>query len=209
MAIRTITRGLALWGFAVAVALLWVSPAHAETTVTLVNGQAGKVKIAVYNANDVLQAVPLKAWTIDPAQSVDWDGAPATFHVKVFQPQLVDQLLASRNSVPYSTVVTVNADNSITVQAKKSFRIQNVSSEKRIKVLMYLAGDTAMVVPLTGFTLTSKKITYWPEAPKRFNVKVFRPQLIDQVLVTKRNVADRTFFIFRGSGSSFTVEIRN
>ena len=61
----------------------------------------------------------------------------------------------------------------------------------------------------TAFTLTSKKIAYWPEAPKRFNVKVFRPQFIDRLLLTKKNVADRTFFIFRGSGSNFTVEIRN
>lgn len=62
---------------------------------------------------------------------------------------------------------------------------------------------------MTAFTLTSKKIIYWPDAPKRFNVKVFRPQFIDHLLLTKKNLADRTFFIFRGSGSNFTVEIRN
>jgi hypothetical protein len=208
MAIRPIASRLVLWGFAVAVVLLWVSPAHAETTVTLVNRQEGTVKIAVYHAGDALQAVPLMAWNVNPGKSVDWDGAPATFNVKIFQPQLVDQLLASRNNVPHNTVVTVSADNSIAFQAKKIFRIQNVSSEKSIKVLMYSAGDSAMVVPLTAFTLTSKKIIYWPEAPKRFNVKVFRPQFLDQLLVIKKNVADRTFFIFRGSGNSFTVEIR-
>lgn len=43
--------------------------------------------------------------------------------------------------------MTVSGDNSITFQAKKIFRIQNVSDEKRVKVLMYNAGDTAMVVP--------------------------------------------------------------
>jgi hypothetical protein len=136
-------------------------------------------------------------------------GRAPTFHVKVFQPQLVDQLLASRNNVPYNTVVTVSADNSITFQAKKVLRIQNVSSEKTIKVFFYNAGDTAMIVPLTTFTLRNKKINYWPDAPKRFNVKVFRPQFLDQLLLTKRNVSDRTFLVFRGSGSNFTVEIRN
>ncbi|MGH2362160.1 MAG: hypothetical protein ACRDGM_16660, partial [bacterium] len=162
MAIRPFASRLALWGFAVAVVSLWVSPAHAETSVTLVNRQEGTVKIAVYNESDVLQAVPLVTWNVNPTKSVDWDGPPARFHVKVFQPQLVDKLLASRNNVPYNTTVTVNADNSITFQAKKIFRIQNVSSEKSIKVLMYNAGDNAMVIPLTAFTLTSKKIIYWP-----------------------------------------------
>jgi len=66
-----------------------------------------------------------------------------------------------------------------------------------------------MVIPLTAFNLTSKKIIYWQDAPNRFNVKVFRPQFIDHLLLTKKNVADRTFFIFRSSGSKFTVEIRN
>lgn len=100
MAVRHVASRLVLWGFAVAVVSLWVSPASAETTVPLVNRQEGTVKIAVYNANDALQTVPLAAWNVNPAKSVDWDGAPATFHVKVFQPQLVDQLLASRNNVP-------------------------------------------------------------------------------------------------------------
>jgi len=63
--------------------------AHAETTVTLVNRQEGTVKIAVYNENDALQAIPLAAWNVNPTKSVDWDRAPARFHVKVFQPQLV------------------------------------------------------------------------------------------------------------------------
>jgi hypothetical protein len=67
---------LALWGLAFAVVLLWVSPARAETTVTLVNRQEGTVKFAVYNANDVLQAIPLRTWNVNPAKSVDWEGAP-------------------------------------------------------------------------------------------------------------------------------------
>ena len=69
MAIRPIASRLVLWAFVVAVVLLWVSPASAETTVTLVNRQEGTVKIAVYNANDALQAVPLAAWNVNPAKS--------------------------------------------------------------------------------------------------------------------------------------------
>ena len=66
MRMRLVSSRLVLWGFAFAVVLLWVSPAHAATTVTLVNQQEGTVKIAVYNANDVLQAVPLATWNSQP-----------------------------------------------------------------------------------------------------------------------------------------------
>ncbi|MGH2362162.1 MAG: hypothetical protein ACRDGM_16670 [bacterium] len=217
MTVGRVSRSLAFWGFTFTVMLLWVSAAYAETTVTFVVNRPGNpaaLKIAVYRVGDTGgrtggEWIPLAAWTIYPTKPVYWDGAPATFNVKVFDPGLIDRSVGGRGNVPYNTVVTVDHQYSVWVQPKKVLRIQNVSSEKSIKVLMYAAGDSAMVVPLTAFNLTSKRIVVWPDAPKQFNVKVFRPGLIDQVLLTRKGLSDRTFLVFRGSAANLTLEIRN
>jgi hypothetical protein len=209
MAVRPVAGRHVVWGVVVAVVLLWAAPALAETTVTLVNRQEGTVKIAVYNAGDVVQTIPLVTWNVNPGKSVDWDGAPATFHVKVFRPQLIDHLLASRNNVPRNTTVTIHADNSITFATKRSLRIRNASGERQIKVLIYNANDAVMLVPLATFHVGAGRTVTWPDAPRRFNVKVFRPQLIDHLLLLTRNLPDRKLLVFRGSGSSYRFEVRD
>ena len=140
---------------------------------TLVNQQEGTVKFAVYNANDAVQAVPLRTWNVNPAKSVEWDGPPTKFHVKIFQPQLVDQLIASRTNVPYNTIVTVDATNVIAYKTKSVLRISNASSEKSIKVFIYNATDTAMTIAMHAFTIGKGKTVSWLEAPKTFNVNAF------------------------------------
>jgi hypothetical protein len=208
MVTRRFAGWLLLWSTTIAVAALTVSPALAETTVTFVNRQEGTVKFAVYNAGDVLQAVPLATWNVNPGKSVDWGGPPSRFHVKVFVPQLVDQLLASRNNVPYNTIVTVNPNNVISYKTKSSLRITNASTET-IKVLVYKANDTVMMIALTTFTIGKGRTVTWLDAPSTFNLKVFRPQLFDQLLLTRMNVPDRKSLVVRGGGSRFTLDIRN
>lgn len=50
---------------------------------------------------------------------------------------------------------------------------------------------------------------HWLDAPTRFNVKVFRPQLIDHLLVLKTNVPDRKLLVLRNSGSGHVLDIRD
>jgi hypothetical protein len=173
-----------------AVVLPLTTLAHAETTVTFTSKYEGTVKVCVYKASDVVQAIPLATWKIDPNKSVSWNKAPKTFHVKVFEPQFIDKLLASKNQVAYSTNVTLQKDNSISVTAKKSLRLRN-DSGKKLKFAAYKASDKVMAIPLKTWTISSGKSITWADAPSTFNLKLFEPGLIDKKVYSKTSVPDR------------------
>jgi len=183
------------------------STAHALTTVTFTSKQPGTIKIAVYNPGDAVQAIPLKTWEVNPGTSAHWDDAPRTFHVKVFKPQLVDRLLASRNNVPYNSTVTIGADLSINFAARKSLVFQN-SSDEQLKFAVYNSGDSAMAIPFKTWTISKGGKVTWPEAPATFHLKVFKPAIIDQLVATQRTIADRKSVVVTRSGATYRVAVQ-
>lgn len=179
---------------------------QAETTVTFTSRYERTIKVCVYNPGDLVQAIPLKTWEIDPNKSVEWKGGPSKFLVKVFKPQFLDQALASKNQVPFNSTVTLNNDNSIAVAGKRRMTLKNDSGRK-LKFCLYNASDNAMVIPLKAWTLDSSKTATWIDAPARYNLKVFEPAVFDKLVATKKGVLDRKTVRATRSGSKYSLSV--
>lgn len=63
------------------------------------NDSGKKLKFAVYKASDKSMNVPFKQWTIDSGKTVTWVEAPATFNLKLFEPQIIDKLVATKTGI--------------------------------------------------------------------------------------------------------------
>jgi hypothetical protein len=193
-------------------------PAAAATTVTFKSELPGTVKICIYNAGDVVQAIPRHVVSLGRGQSASWTKAPGKFHVKVFKPQAIDKLLASRNNVPYNTTIVVTSEEVQKIQAgggsaadkeaaivklklddlqleidysaKRSLVLHN-GTGGTLKFCAYKSSDKKMVIPMKTWTLKKGKKATWRDAPSKFNLKVFKPGMIDKRVLTKKGVADR------------------
>ena len=186
---------------------LCVPNVNAETTVTFKSNREGTIKVAVYKTSDVVQGIPLKTWEIDPGKSVNWDKAPSKFHVKVFKPQALDKLLASKNDVPYNSNVTIKSDLSIQVAKKASLVFRNSSSDT-LKFAVYKSGDKKMLVPFKTWTIKKSKSVTWLDAPAKFHLKVFKPAIIDKLVTKKMNISDHSTVNATKNGKSYTVTVK-
>lgn len=71
----------------------------AKRSLVFRNDSGKKLKFAVYKASDKKMTVPFKQWTIDSGKTVTWVEAPATFNLKLFEPQLIDKLVATKTGI--------------------------------------------------------------------------------------------------------------
>jgi hypothetical protein len=71
------------------------------------NDSGKDLKFCAYKATDKTMLVPLKTWTIKSGKRVTWIDAPATFNLKLFQPGLVDKVVATNKGVSDRKTVRV------------------------------------------------------------------------------------------------------
>jgi hypothetical protein len=79
------------------------------------------------------------------------------------------------------------------------------SHETTIKVCTYKANDAVQGIPLKVLNIDPGKSASWSGAPKKFHVKVFKPQLIDKLLCSRNSVPyNTTVSISNGNTISWT-----
>ncbi len=89
-------------------------PAPRPKGMSILNRTGIELGVAIYNHNDLIQAIPLARVELKPGRTGVWPGAierGGIFHVKVFRPGLIGQLLCSRNQVRHDAQITVTQDN--------------------------------------------------------------------------------------------------
>lgn len=82
----------------------------ASKPVTFINRAGENLKIGVYDRNDGVYVAPFPSTgfiELSHGQKYEWPNAPAEFRVRVFRPQAVDKILATRTGVKAQSTITI------------------------------------------------------------------------------------------------------
>ena len=162
--------------------------AHAYQ-VKIENNTSSKMKVGVYEANEKSYLVALKFFTIAPNKSVTWNRTK-NFSVAVFKPGVIDKRLSTRSKINYVCHIKVESDGKkITVVPKKLPTISN-DTKGRVKVCLYNPKDVVQGIPFKTWVIDAGQSVSWDSDDRKgaCHVKVFEPQAIDLLLVSKNNV---------------------
>ena len=144
-----------------------------------------EVKVALYNKNDGVMAIPITTFNIKPGNSTTYQ--TGVYHVKVLKPQLIDQVLTTKTNVSGDLKMSGTESNfsAVRVSARQNVVFKNATGEK-IKICIYNRDDNIKSIPLACYELKDNTSTAsWSGEQESFFVSVFRPELIDRLLITQ------------------------
>jgi hypothetical protein len=178
-----------------------INRADIPKNMTITNSSKIKVKVYVYNANDSVRLIARKEWVLNPGRSTEYPRD--NYRFKVVDPGIppFERVLAESGIV--GSDVGINGDNKknikISGQPKKNVSFTNKTSEN-LKICVYNRDDWLRAIALTCWVIGQDRKIEWDKAPPEFNLKVFRPQLLDKPLSTQTNVLDQSDIVIKSTG---------
>jgi len=168
---------------------------------TITNRSKMTVRVYVYNDNDWVRLIARKGWVLKPDKSVTYP--LDNYRFKVVKPNatgILERVLAESGIIGSDVEIAGDRKNiKISGQRKKNVTFTNKTNEN-IRVVAYKAEDRVHILGLVDWYLTVGQKIEWDDAPRTFNFKVFRPQLLDKPLAAASSVRDQSDIVIRSRG---------
>ena len=178
-----------------------INRADIPKNMTITNSSKIKVKVYVYNANDSVRLIARKEWVLNPGRSTEYPRD--NYRFKVVDPGIppFERVLAESGIVGSDVGITGDNKKNIKISGhpKKNVTFTNKTSEN-LKICVYNRDDWLRAIALTCWVIGQDRKIEWDKAPPEFNLKVFRPQLLDKPLSTQTNVLDQSDIVIKSRG---------
>lgn len=155
------------------------------TVLKFINNSNLEVKVAIYNKNDGLMTVAYTTFNVKAGATATYK--TGIYNVKIFKPQLFDHLLSTKTNVSGDLRMSGTEANfsAVRVSARQNTVFKNATGEK-IKICIYNRDDNIKTIPLACYELKDNTSTAtWNGEQESIFVSVFRPGLIDRLLLTQ------------------------
>jgi len=163
--------------------------ASAESpNMTIKNNSAIDLRLHMFNASDKAKVIARENWVLKRGESKSYPRDSYVFHV--WKSQFFDASIKWTDSL-WTDVEFSGNESNLTVKGrdKPPVTIRN-DTDEQLKFCTYNAGDIVQAVPLKCWTLGSKTGAEWKNAPQEFMLKVFKPALLDDPVLTQSSVKD-------------------
>jgi hypothetical protein len=169
--------------------------------ITITNSSKVKVKVYVYNADDPVRLAARKEWVLNPGRSAQYPRDNYRFRVVDPGVPPFEKILAESGIVGSDVEITGDNKKHIKISGhrKKNVTFTNKTSEN-LKICVYNREDWLRAIALTCWVIDQDRTVEWANAPPEFNLKVFRPQLLDKPLSTQTNVLDQSDIVIKSRG---------
>ncbi len=168
---------------------------------TITNRSKMTVRVYVYNDDDWVRWVARTGWVLKPDKSVTYP--LDNYRFKVVKPNasgLFERILAESGIIGSDVEIAGDRKNiKISGQRKKNVTFTNKTNEN-IRIVTYKAEDRVHIIGLIDWYLAVGQKIEWHNAPRVFNFKVFRPQLLDKPLAAASSVRDQSDIVVRSRG---------
>jgi hypothetical protein len=168
---------------------------------TITNRSKMTVRVYVYNDNDRVRLIARKGWVLKPDKSVTYP--LDNYRFKVVKPNtsgILERVLAESGIIGSDVEIAGDRTNiKISGYPKKSVTFTNKTAEN-LKICIYNPNDRLQFIPLTFWNIGEDRKIEWTDAPRKFIVKVFRPQFLDKPLATEFEVQDQSDIVIRSRG---------
>jgi hypothetical protein len=168
----------------------------------ITNSSKIKVRVYAYNADDWARAWARKEWGLNPGESATYP--LGNYWFKVVEPKAIrvgEKKLAE--SQVFGVDLEISGDQKhikILSKPKKPVTFTNKTNEN-LKICAFNPNDPALMIPLTAcWYIGPDRTTAWPEAPRMFTIRVYRPQFVDKILATEVGVRDQSDIVIRSRG---------
>jgi hypothetical protein len=169
--------------------------------ITLTNRSKMTVRVYVYNDDDPVRWIAKKGWLLKPDKSVTYP--LDNYRFKVVKPNatgILEPILKESGIIGSDVEITGDRRNiKISGHRKKNVTFTNNTSEN-IRIVAYKAEDRVHLLGLIDWYLVAGQKIEWATAPRMFNFKVFRPQLLDKPLAAASSVRDQSDIVIRSRG---------
>ena len=155
---------------------------------TVVNNTDIALRLHVFNADDGAKVIARENIVIEAGGRASIDRVPSVFNV--WKSQIFDVHLTWTRTLYADTIVITGDENGIVIDAGSADTTFVNEVDEHLKVCTYQTWDALQAVPLQCWTLApdQPEPVIWTDPPGAFVVKVFRPQLIDDLLTVRENV---------------------
>ncbi len=169
-------------------------------TMTITNRSSIDLRLHMFNAADAVKAIARENWVLKKSESRTYPRASYVFHV--FKSQFLDRPLLWTQEL-YTDVEFTGNENNLKVHGgprpQASVTLTNTVAEQ-IKFCAYNPGDAVQAIPLKCWTIGKDRTIDWPDPPRKFLLKAFKPALLDKALVTESDVDDMTAITLKKGG---------
>lgn len=165
---------------------------------TITNRSKMTVRVYVYNDDDPVRWIARKGWILKPDKSVTYPLDNYRFKaVKPNDSGILERVLAESGIIGSDVEIAGDRkDIKISGQRKKNVTFTNKTNEN-IRIVAYKAEDRVHILGLIDWYLSVGQKIEWNDAPRMFNLKVFRPQLLDKPLAAASSVRDQSDIVIR------------
>lgn len=147
------------------------------------------LRLHMFNASDSVKLVARENWVLKPGESKHYPRGNYVFHV--WKSQLFDASIVWTDTLWTDVEFSGNANNLVVKgSAKPPVTITNDVNEQ-LKACAYNTNDLVQAISLVPcWTLGPQTSVTWQESPDVFMLKVFKPALLDDPILTQSGAKD-------------------
>ncbi len=152
----------------------------------ITNSSRINLRLHIFNASDKVKSIERENWILKRGDSRNYKRGDYVFHV--FKSQLIDAPILWTDTL-WTDVVFRGDENNLEVQGgpKPPVEIKN-DVDEQLKVCTYKHNDALQAVPIICWTLSKGRAIKWNNAPSLFTLRVFKPALVDDPIITESDV---------------------
>jgi hypothetical protein len=163
-------------------------PQQPSDAMRITNNSAIALRLHMVNANDLVKLVARENWVLGKGESKTYKRGSYVFNV--WKSQLIDAHIKWTEEL-WTDVIFTGNEQDLRVQGgpKPPVTIANEVDEQ-LKACVYNAKDSVQALALECWTFGKGRTIEWKTAPPLFLLRVFKPALLDDPLITESNVQD-------------------
>lgn len=153
---------------------------------TITNNSRINLRLHMFNASDKVKGIARENWVLKSGDSRNYERGDYVFHV--FKSQLIDDPILWSDTL-WTDVEFRGDEDNLEIQGgpKPPVEIKNDVGEQ-LKVCTYKHNDALQAVPLKCWTFGKGRTMKWNNAPSLFTLRVFKPALLDDPIITESDV---------------------
>jgi hypothetical protein len=163
-------------------------PPQPSDAMRITNNSDIALRLHMFNASDIAKAFARENWVVGKGESKTYPRGRYVFNV--WKSQMFDAHIKWTDELWTDVVFTGDANN-LGVQGgpKPPVTIANEVDEE-LKACVYNPNDGLQAVALQCWTFGQGRTIEWKDAPSRFVLRVFKPALLDDPIITESDVQD-------------------